>query len=584
MQRKLYVLLAIIVMLAFTTLLVACGRDNQPAATPTPATPTPAPAPTNGGAEDPDPAEELTSWRIDTSPITFSLLLGDSAVVHLDWGNCEITQFVTEKTGVNIEIMHSTGADMVNALMATNDLPDIVMIGTAPWRDFIEGGLVYQLCELAERYDPTFFDKTLEQVRLWAIGLAQTTAPGYAPEGSLWWYPGHAWDMETAAKWSHTFNSNFSFAVRRDIWEDIGSPDMTTQDSFLQAFRDAHAMFPTINGAPLHSMAIFDFGETGSWSFDELLLNLLAVPHVINGDEWFDRRSDSCFREWHNVLRQMFYEGMFTRTLIIETWDQISERLARGEYFSALVQQAGFASQFGALYAQDPRSTYIPIDGPKNYRGDPHLFGAGGIAGWLRWGVTKNAHDPARAMRFITYMVSEEGRFDMYMGIEDVHWSWNDAGEAIWFPHIQDLVAEGPASTQPIGLALSWSSWIQPALEIGWQEANRAARPPGERGPMDAWRDFFAERGTHQWWWNGGMWPPAGTREADIINSVEFAYGRLMPQWLMAETREEFDRLWAEYDAYVIASGFNEYVIPWRTNILRQNLRNLGLERAPITR
>ena len=580
MKKKFFVLIALVVV--FAIFLAACNRGGGAATTPTPAPATPTPPPTPPGQPTPEPEPVLTSWRQDTSPITLTMALGDAAIAeHMVWGRCEISQFVTYRTGVHLEI-ESVGIDLMNTLIAANDLHDIIVQGGAPWRDLIEGGLVHQLCALAERYDPEFFDVTFEQIRLWAAGVAAVAVPT-VPEGSLWWYPSHAWDMDVLNQWAHTFQGAFTFAVRIDIYEDIGSPDMRTREGFLQAMRDAHAMFPTIDGAPLHSLAVFSFGDTGSWSLDEIVQVLLAIPPVINGNEYFHRRHHPEFREWHDVFRMMFYEGMLTETFIIDDDATVNERFARGEYFGSLLQQGSHTGRIGALHAANPRSTYKPIDAIMNENFDRPLWGAGGIAGWMRLGVASRTQHPERAMRFLSYLLSEEGRKDMYMGIEGVHWNWQD-GEAIWVPEIQALVAEGQASMQTVGIAISWSSWLQPAVEVPWLTANRLYRAAGAEpvfSPMDRWADFFAERTPRAQWWTGGLWPPSGSPEQLIVHDVEIMWGTLMPQWLMASTREEMDAIFAQYDAFLESSGFNRVVVPWRTEQLRRNLYNLGMDRVP---
>ena len=58
------------------------------------------------------------------------------------------------------------------------------------------------------------------------------------------------------------------------------------------------------------------------------------------------------------------------------------------------------------LYAADPNSIYIAVDGPKNSKGEAHKLGGGGIAGWTVTLISKNCKDPARAIQFLSYLIS----------------------------------------------------------------------------------------------------------------------------------------------------------------------------------
>ena len=53
-----------------------------------------------------------------------------------------------------------------------------------------------------------------------------------------------------------------TFLVRKDMYEALGKPDMTTPEGFLGALRAAKAKFGTVNGQPLIPVGFQEFTDT----------------------------------------------------------------------------------------------------------------------------------------------------------------------------------------------------------------------------------------------------------------------------------------------------------------------------------
>lgn len=79
-----------------------------------------------------------------------------------DWGTNAVSRAITDQTGVSVNFVTPSGneAEKLNALIAAEDLPDVITIGW--WEPqvgtMIEKGLVYPLNELADAYAPEFWD------------------------------------------------------------------------------------------------------------------------------------------------------------------------------------------------------------------------------------------------------------------------------------------------------------------------------------------------------------------------------------------------------------------------------------------
>ena len=76
--------------------------------------------------------------------------------------------------------------------------------------------------------------------------------------------------------------------MRKDIYEAIGSPDMTTPEGFSAAVKKAVEMFPEVDGKPLIPIGAHVFTNQGNVSFDNYLMDFLAVPWEKDG-KLYDR-------------------------------------------------------------------------------------------------------------------------------------------------------------------------------------------------------------------------------------------------------------------------------------------------------
>lgn len=90
--------------------------------------------------------------------------------------------------------------------------------------------------------------------------------------------------------------------------------------------------------------------------------------------------------------------------------------MAQGRYFAMLYQRSDFATQQVTLHAKDPNSVYIAVDGPSNSKLDPPTLAGPGISGWTVTLISKDVKDKERAIEFLTYLISEEGNRDLYLG------------------------------------------------------------------------------------------------------------------------------------------------------------------------
>jgi len=200
------------------------------------------------------------------------------------WGENLVSKTITEETGVNINFITPIGneTEKLNALIASDTLPDIITIGW--WEpqvnEVVTNDMVYPLNELADAYDPYFWEVSDPAAVNW-----------YTQEdGNIYAYPNSSVTPQDVEE-NEMLSSNETFLVRGDIYEAIGSPDMTTPEGFAAAVKMAAEQFPEVEGGALIPVGAHVFDNEGNVSFDKYLMNFLAIPWEKDG-VYYDRYTD----------------------------------------------------------------------------------------------------------------------------------------------------------------------------------------------------------------------------------------------------------------------------------------------------
>lgn len=476
------------------------------------------------------PSADEPGWKSDTSPITFDWYL-NFAWFPNKWGVDPTSQYVTKKTGVNINFIVPAGNEneKLNTLIASGKLPDFITLG---WyedgvKKMIEGGLVEPLNKLADQYDPYFF-KVADPDKLgWYT----------QPDGNVYGYPNSSSSPKDYEKYGDTYVSNQTFVVRKDIYEAIGSPDMRTPEGFLAALKAAQEKFPEINGQPLIPLGLHEFTAVGNDSLEQYLQNFLAIPRQKDG-KLYNRETDPEYVAWLKTLRKANEEGLLAKDIFIDKRAQMEEKIAQGRYFAMLYQRTDFAAQLGTLYQQDPNKIYIAVDGPANSKLDPPTLNGPSISGWTVTLISKDVKDKARAIKFLSYLMSEEGQKDLYLGEKGVSYDTID-GKDQFKPEAFDLMNKDRAAFDK-QYGSSFTFWMMQNTNITQQWQPESVEPYKQledwtRGKTVSVSEFDL------------IDPLANSDEGIILSKIKDLRSKTLPKLLMAPSDAEFDKIWADY-------------------------------------
>ncbi len=517
MKKHLAILLTLCMMLT----IAGCGA--------TPSSSTPVPPAASSGNEPAAPSGEEPAWKSDTSPVSMEWFIGASWYPYT-WGDSLATRSITEKTGVDIEIVTPTGdvSEELNLMMISNTLPDLITLGSweTCFNTLYEQGYTHPLNELADQYDPYFYKVVDGSVVAW-----HTKA-----DGNLYCVPNDAYGAEQMAETGMTAAVQ-TFLVRKDLYEDMGSPDMSTPEGFLNALRLLKEEYSTYKGesiTPFYAQGGSGYGLTG------YLQNLLAVPYEDGQGNIYDRISDPDYISWLKVLRQAYEEGLIGVDYLVDSDDQVTEKSNNGRYFCMLREWSGMQEANGILAnSANPNSYYIAVDGPANSKGDDPLIFPGSLDGWMCTFISKDCENPQRAIAFLTYMLSEEGQRDIFLGVEGETYEVVDGIPQLKQEMLDLMNSDAEAFATQYGLVDTYWMLRNSVIVDQWRPES-----PSYITAMSDWADEHA-------YYDGGIYnnlAPTGDSDAAVAATrIDQRWQEVVPELITAASEDEFDSIFAEF-------------------------------------
>lgn len=475
------------------------------------------------------------------------------------WGENLVSKTITEETGVDVNFITPIGneTEKLNALIASDSLPDFITIGW--WEpqvnEMISKGMVYPLNELADQYDPYFWEVSDPVAVNW-----------YTQEdGNIYAYPNSSVSPQDVEE-NELLTSNETFLVRKDIYEAIGSPDMTTPEGFAAAVKAAAEQFSEVEGGALIPIGAHVFDNEGNVSFDKYLMNFLAIPWEKDG-ELYDRTTDPEYVRWLKVFRELGEEGYLANDIFVDTRTQMEEKISQGRYFCMLYQYTDMISQQKTLYANHPDSIYIAVEGPRNSAGDDPTLPTTGVGGWTVTLISKNCKNPERAIAFLDYLMSEHGQMLTYLGVEGETYDMVD-GKPILRDEVRELLDTDRASYDRIyGADDAYWMLQDNVMQMQWKQDVSPAV-----SQLEEWtRQYVVYNG------QADAVLPVGSPEAVADDKITRLWSETLPELLLASSEEEFDQIFENFVAEREELGFDE-VMQKKTEYMRDAKEKLGMD------
>ena len=503
-----------------------------------------------------DPA--TPSWQKDTEyPAKLTWYVNFDWYAQPGWGVDTVTAKIKEDMNIEVEFI-SGNDENLNTMLAGGDLPDIITFDKNLSVASEANKFALPLNILAEKYDPYWLEEAAKpETLLW-----------YTEEdGNIYGYP----SFSTTAKDYEDGNifGDQVFIVRQDIYEAIGSPDMSTPEGFLQALRDAKEYMPqSDDGAELvgFGSTAVDIANGGDGAWGGILQDFLNIAPTVDG-QVYDRDSDEEYITWLEVLRQAYNDGLITDDQFSDNDNTMKEKLGQGRYFAYLHTNTKGLNEFMSdNNARNPEQTYIAVDGPKNSNGDNPTFSGGNIGGWTQTFITTSTEEPQKAMELITNLTSHYGTMVATFGVEGETYNIVD-GQVEYSEETEALRNSDIARfDKEVGLGSYWFVLDDNyAIEMGQKPATSIRQ-------MVEWAaDKVAPRFETE-----DMNPTTGS-EGRNLTQLNIARVQALAAYIQAPTAEEGRQIWEDYLASRENYGYSQ-ILEYQNAKIAENLQKLSAE------
>lgn len=548
--------LAILILVAMLLSLTACGGNAKPSDTSSPA-PEGTSAPVNDG--------EL-AYQKDTSPFTVNWYVDLSwwKWNGQEWGGDLVSSIIKEKTGatINFSMPAADDGQQLGTMIASDTLPDVITIegwwknqNRALTNKLASEGVILAYNDLIDQYAPEMMDAVIRKdVFNW---FAEA-------DGKTYLLPNYAYSNQDMGP-DEQLVPNGCITVRQDLWEAIGSPDMSTPESFLAACQKVKDEVGEYDGKEIIPMQLYDFSVENSQLW---LSQYFATPYEdADGNYLYDFLQPQ-YKEALQFYNAAYREGLISLANFTDTRDQVKEKVQSGRSFTMFTAPQDFTQQMQALYTNDNNAVYVPVALHNSEGDDPVLQDMRGF-GWLTTAITKNAEQPGRILGLIEYLMTDEGLLDTQYGVEGETYTWNaDRTKLSLTQAAIDDMANG-SKQYALQSCMLMDNFC---LRSHWE-----ARPtdPIILATVDTWLKEPMAQYTADYNAAGGKYDPTDPRfepMQDVATKIEIARKELIAQIIVSETEAEFESNYNDAIAQLKSLGLDD-LITWKNDAF-QNAKN----------
>jgi putative aldouronate transport system substrate-binding protein len=380
----------------------------------------------------------------------------------IDWEKTRIGRRLIEKTGVKVNITNARTDDhqQLNMMLASGDLPDIVVVqmGDPTFSVMSESDAVLDYIPLINQYAPELID-TMGQ-EYWDFYKNSRGVSNF--------FATCAFAPKSAEKYSAFGGWCGVLAAREDIWNAYGEPDISTPEKLLAHLQDVRNRYPNLKPMLFGPLSNFSLGVT-----NQAGLNFFKEGFGVKA--YYERPDGSILAEyndpeWINYiywLNQLYTQGFLTREELGGGTDQLTSMKEQGNVY---------------MYEGGPEDLRYPPAGNPNLKYtavppfDKFMACQQVSLAWFTTFITKNCKNPEAAIKLISYMASTEGDRLVQWGEEGVDWEFDASGAPRYTAWRTDQVQNNQTNyNNERGNALftmNWSDHEWMALGIVNEEAH----------------------------------------------------------------------------------------------------------------
>lgn len=331
------------------------------------------------------------------------LTTGDTAAKPI-LADDRVVAEINKKLGIDLQVQMVPEGDVtkVNIAMASGDLPDIVTgaFGSTATNQWVRDGLLLPLND--------FFDKTPALKE----NLTGTFSWTVNEDGNFYGYP-------FIAQYA---SSNATLSFRQDWLDKLNLEVPKTIDDFYAVLKAFKEKDPDGNGKD-DTYGITSAKPVGDFNFVFYAYGRKYADYQLDAaGKVIPHFEDPSFKPGMVFLQKLFAEGLIDPEFVLNDRTKMEERFyqSKAGYLTAPLFRhvSRIENNLQQLSPEGKLGYSYPPEGPDGSKG----YGAVGKVGTFT-AVTNKSKAPEKAAQFIDFMISEEGKNLVRMGIEGIHYT-----------------------------------------------------------------------------------------------------------------------------------------------------------------
>jgi len=360
----------------------------------------------NGGSGSAAPSGSQQAAGTDGKQVELSLFINHTWYPVNQWVG-SVAEEITKRTGVKLNVTVATDDKQLPLAIASGDLPDLVFTA-AEFDRMSNPDISYAWDELIAQYAPEFkvdpirtAINTVEDGHFYTIRNAFATTEEWA-----------------ANEFALGNDGNPGVAVREDLLQELGNPQVETLADFVALLEAAKIKYPDM--IPL----VLDINWTEAYFLTQFGVTSPALWHERDGQVQLGI-SEPRMIEYYKFMNELYRKGLILAENFAYANDQIDDEYATGGKAFAHMHTVSVADRDN-LALEKTAQTFRFKQMPLKLSPDAVRFNDG--VGWSGTFITKKNKNPEASIKLLQFLASDEGKKLTMFGIEGEHWTWNEAG------------------------------------------------------------------------------------------------------------------------------------------------------------
>ncbi|MFC4305170.1 extracellular solute-binding protein [Cohnella boryungensis] len=372
------------------------------------------PASKDTGSSQPSTSEASAS---PAEPFDISVFLSVPSPIPTE--NNRIYKIIKEKLGVTLKEEYLVGEleQKLGVMIAGGDYPDVISANVK----LTNAKAVIPLEDLIQEHAPNLkkhYEKVWNQLK-------------DPDDGHIYWLPNYG---VYQGDFQSTQHYGPAFFIQKAVLQEYGYPKIKTLDEYFKLIEDYKTKYPEIDGQPTIGFTSLAF-DWRDWGLRNAPQHLAGHPNdggvlvdpVTNVATLYE--GTDVAKPYYKKLNDMNVKGLIDRESFAQNFDQYLAKISSGRVLGMFDQRWNFQQGEESLISQNkPERAYVGIPlvydaSTKDYYVDrPPINLLNGF------GITVNAEDPVKIIKFFDTMITEEWQKLLSWGEEGIDYHVGDNG------------------------------------------------------------------------------------------------------------------------------------------------------------